>query len=226
MRFLAKLLTIKKKPSGEARKKRLMSKIKGVIFDFGDVISQPQDDSCLTEMIRLLGVADKADFITVYRSYRRDYDGGGSGTDYWFAIMNHYGMKNDAAICAALIEQDTLSWFRVKPEMIVLIESLKAQGLRLALLSNMPLEIRNYLQEKADWLGLFDHKVFSCDLKLLKPDAAIYRHCLDRLGLKAEECLFIDDVPENVAAARSRGIAAIRFQSFAQMKEEITEMLG
>jgi putative hydrolase of the HAD superfamily len=228
--FLAKLMTIKRGALPKIRQQETewtgsMSNIKGIIFDFGEVISQPQDDNCLIKMVELLHLKDQADFYTVYRGYRNDYDRGISGSDYWTGIANHYGLEADAGIITALIEQDILSWTRVKPEMVAFIASLKTQGYRLALLSNMPAEIGDYLNHKADWLRFFDHTVFSSDLKLIKPDAAIYRHCLARMGLKPEECLFIDDMERNVAAARNCGIAAIHFQSFPQLLKEIKEIL-
>jgi putative hydrolase of the HAD superfamily len=203
-----------------------MQKIKGIIFDFGDVISQPQDENCLAEMAGLLELEAKNDFKTVYRNRRRDYDWGIPGTDYWTGIINHYGQKRDAGIIAALIGLDIRSWARIKPEVVVLIQDLKDRGYIMALLSNMPLEIRDYFKREAAWLRVFDHTVFSCDLKLLKPDAAIYRYCLAQMGLEPEECLFIDDVPENIAAARSCGIAAIRFQTTPQVMEELQDYLG
>jgi putative hydrolase of the HAD superfamily len=194
-----------------------MQKIKGIIFDFGDVISRPQDEDCLAEMAGLLALEAGNDFKTVYRNRRRDYDWGISGTDYWIGIINHYGLERDAGLIDALIGLDIRSWARVKPEVVALIQDLKDRGYIMALLSNMPLEIRDYLKSEAAWLRVFDHTVFSCDLKLLKPDAAIYRYCIAQMGLEPEECLFIDDVPKNVAAAQNCGIAAIRFQTTSQV---------
>ena len=48
-------------------------------------------------------------------------------------------------------------------------------------------------------------------VKLIKPDAAIYQMLIERNGLTPESCVFIDDKPENCAAARDIGMDAIRF---------------
>ena len=61
------------------------------------------------------------------------------------------------------------------------------------------------------FLGLFRDVVVSGDERLLKPDPAIFRLCLDRNGLAAADCVFVDDSPANVAGAAAVGIDAIRF---------------
>ncbi len=54
----------------------------------------------------------------------------------------------------------------------------------------------------------------SCDVKQLKPEADIYQTLLDKFGLKAEECVFIDDRPVNCEGAQKAGIHTICFKSF------------
>lgn len=71
--------------------------------------------------------------------------------------------------------------------------------------------------------ALFDGIVVSSDVKMIKPDPAIYRHICQVYGLKPEECLFIDDRPENVEGAIGLGMEAIVFQGDW---EEIRRKLG
>lgn len=71
--------------------------------------------------------------------------------------------------------------------------------------------------------ALFDGVVVSSDVKMIKPDPAIYRHICQVYGLKPEECLFIDDRPENVEGAIGLGMEAIVFQGDW---EEIRRKLG
>ena len=53
-----------------------------------------------------------------------------------------------------------------------------------------------------------------------KPDWRIYRRLMERYGLKAEECVFIDDRPENVAAARSMGMQGIVYTGIEVLIDE------
>ena len=65
-----------------------------------------------------------------------------------------------------------------------------------------------------DW---FDGLVISGREGLVKPDAAIYRLLLERYGLRAEECLFIDDVERNIQGARAVGMQAVLFTNPEQL---------
>ena len=61
----------------------------------------------------------------------------------------------------------------------------------------------------------------SGELRLIKPDPAIYRHVLGAIGAPAGDCLFIDDAPKNVAAAAALGLQAHRFTGAAALRAEL-----
>jgi len=61
--------------------------------------------------------------------------------------------------------------------------------------------------------------------KVIKPDPRLYRILLDRYGLKAEECVFIDDNPANVAGAEAVGIKGILFKNAEQLRAELEAVL-
>jgi 2-haloacid dehalogenase len=56
---------------------------------------------------------------------------------------------------------------------------------------------------------------------MVKPDPAVYRCLIERFGLQAPSCLFIDDVEANVAAASSIGMQAVRYRSAPQLRHEL-----
>ena len=89
------------------------------------------------------------------------------------------------------------------------------------LLSNMPAPYAQHLEDTHGFLALFRGGVFSARAGLCKPEAAIYEHCARELGLVPERTLFIDDVQHNVDAARAAGWQALRFESPAQLGEEL-----
>ena len=74
-------------------------------------------------------------------------------------------------------------------------------------------------------ISLLDGYVVSGEEKLLKPDARLYRVLLDRYGLKAEECVFIDDNPANTAGAEAVGIKGIVFQGVEQLRKQLDTLL-
>jgi FMN phosphatase YigB (HAD superfamily) len=86
-------------------------------------------------------------------------------------------------------------------------------------------EMIAYVREHFDWLRAFNFLTFSAEVRLTKPDPAIYRHTLDALDVQPAQALFIDDVERNIQAARELGITALRFQSVAQLRNDL-EALG
>jgi 2-haloacid dehalogenase len=70
-------------------------------------------------------------------------------------------------------------------------------------------------------LNAFDSIVISGEVQLLKPDAAIYRHLLDRHHLRAEDTLFIDDVEHIVEGARAVGMHAVKFTDVETLRNDL-----
>ena len=74
---------------------------------------------------------------------------------------------------------------------------------------------------EADWLSRFDLYVWSYQLRLAKPDPAIFHYTLDRLGARPEEALFIDDRAENVNAAIALGIQSLVFTTVDRLRADL-----
>jgi 2-haloacid dehalogenase len=73
------------------------------------------------------------------------------------------------------------------------------------------------------FLDAFRGVVVSGEERMLKPDPAIYRVLLDRYGLQAGDCLFIDDSEKNVHGARAVGMHAVRFTGPDQLRRDLAE---
>jgi FMN phosphatase YigB (HAD superfamily) len=89
----------------------------------------------------------------------------------------------------------------------------------------MPLDMIRYARQQFAWLKHFDHQTFSAEVRVIKPDPAIYQHSLDGLGVAPSEALFVDDRESNIDGARALGLSAIQFHSVAQLKDDL-EKLG
>ena len=115
---------------------------------------------------------------------------------------------------------------RMMPYAIKWVEELKAQGFSVYYLSNY---FPYLMQERPDVLEFTKHMdggVFSWQEQLINPDPAIYQRLLARYDLKAEECLFIDDSPKNIAAAEALGICAFLFESFEKQHPQVMKYLA
>lgn len=196
--------------------------IKGVIFDFGGVISYPQNQGYIGKILKLLNLNDLDSFQNVYRVFRVDYDSGLiSGPEFWTKIINHFNLTPTDAKIRDLIELDVLSWTVINQETVDYIKYLQSKHIKLAVLSNMIYDALCYIKRKHNWLSCFDHSVFSCDLKICKPQAAIYEYCLSQMGLEPDECVFIDDSQENLDAAAKCGINTLRFENIELLKSAL-----
>jgi putative hydrolase of the HAD superfamily len=88
-------------------------------------------------------------------------------------------------------------------------------------LTNMSMEIFKYLKNKYTFWDNFKGIVVSADIKLVKPDPKIYGYLLNKFNLIPKETVFIDDLLDNVVAARKMGIVGIQFTDLASCKNEL-----
>jgi putative hydrolase of the HAD superfamily len=95
-----------------------------------------------------------------------------------------------------------------------------------AILSNSFVGAREREQERYGFGDLCDLIIYSHEVGLQKPDRRIYALTCERLGVQAEELIFLDDVEVCVSAAREFGIRAIRFRDTAQAIAEIEACLA
>jgi putative hydrolase of the HAD superfamily len=112
-------------------------------------------------------------------------------------------------------------WERPNPPMVEWVRILRAQGFRTAVLSNMSRTVGDYLRRTAKWLELFDHLAFSGELRLAKPDPAIFEECLRALQVPASRTLFVDDLEVNIAAARAVGMEGIVFRTVEALQSDL-----
>jgi putative hydrolase of the HAD superfamily len=110
------------------------------------------------------------------------------------------------------------------PESVAFLEELHRGGdVGLYVLSNMSHATWDYLKPRHDFWRRFQGIVISAQVRLVKPDPAIYRHLLEQWRLDAGETVFLDDRPENVAGARAVGLQAHLFERPAQARALVIE---
>lgn len=108
---------------------------------------------------------------------------------------------------------------------VALLERLHARGVPLYALTNFHAETLALCRARFPFFTHFNGLVVSGEEGLVKPEAALYRRLLDRHGLEAERCLFIDDVPANVEAARALGFRTHHFTAPETLASDL-EILG
>ena len=109
------------------------------------------------------------------------------------------------------------------PAMYDTIRTLRAAGFGTALLSNS-WGCEEY--PRADFPGLFDTVVLSGEVGMRKPEKEIFWHAADTLGLPPAECVFIDDMEANVAAAQACGMTGVLYTETATTARALQDLLG
>ena len=104
---------------------------------------------------------------------------------------------------------------------VEILKELKEKGYRLYALSNWNAELFNDTVDDFPFLQWFDDKIISGEVKLKKPDAAIYKLAFERFNLKPQQAVFIDDSEENIKAAKSLGLHSIHFKNPESLRQEL-----
>jgi putative hydrolase of the HAD superfamily len=200
-----------------------MQTIEAVLFDYGMVLSGPPLASAWERMKAITGL-DEAALHAGYWEYRHAYDRGThSGVEYWHLVAGHSGVKIDDSQLAQLIAADNDLWTDLNPPMLAWAQSLQRAGMRTGILSNLGDEMHLGLVSKFKWVEAFDHCTWSHQLKLAKPELAIYQHAIAGLGVPAEKILFIDDREANIEGAIAAGLQTLHYTSHEAFEQEMME---
>jgi len=192
-----------------------------VIFDWGCVLSLPPGPADYEPLRKALGV-EAAAFQEIYWRNRDAYDRDELDTPaYWGEIVQAAGAACSPEQIQNLATLDGQLWGKPNPVMVEWVRVLRGRGLKTAVLSNMSRSVGGYLRRTFKWLELFDHLCFSSDLRMGKPDPAIYRVCLEALRVPAPQALLIDDREVNITAARAVGMHGIVFRSAEQLQTDL-----
>jgi len=198
--------------------------IRGVIFDYGRVLAYTQNQGPRAAWERRLGLQPGALTRAVHNehSWIAAQRGVITSDRHWQTVGAGLGLSPDdtAALRAAFYSGDVLN-----VELVACIDRLRTSGLRVGLLSNFSTDLRAMLVQH-DLLWRFDALAISAELGVMKPNAAAYRAVLAMLGMAAQTCVFIDDVPANVAAAQGVGMHGIVFEDNASCLATLTRLLG
>jgi putative hydrolase of the HAD superfamily len=112
------------------------------------------------------------------------------------------------------------------PEMIDLMAELRAGGARMAMLTNNVREWEPLWRAKLPVDEIFEVVIDSAFVGARKPEPRIYEMTLERIGMRAEECVFVDDLLPNIEAAGELGFNTVHFQDNEQAIAEIRAALA
>jgi putative hydrolase of the HAD superfamily len=195
--------------------------LRAVIFDYGIVLTGAPVAEAHDAMLRITGLP-LDQFEALYWADRHAYDEGKlTGLEFWQNIVRDGRLNLDSKAIDELNSWDARMWTTQNPVMLAWQQKLKQHGLLTAILSNMGDSVLENIQREFQWISDFDVLVWSFQLKIAKPDPAIYQHALEKLGTRPEETLFIDDKMVNVEAARALGINSLLFSTVDDLRKDL-----
>ena len=116
-------------------------------------------------------------------------------------------------------------WSRLNLSVLRWAGQLRSSGMKTAVLSNMHDDMVQKIRRDPTWAETFDCLTLSSAIRMAKPDAGIFEHCLECLNVAAREALFVDDRESNVQAAQELGIRGIVAGSPGQLRVQL-EAIG
>lgn len=192
---------------------------KNIIFDFGNVLVQWHPELIYTEYF---GDEAKAWWFLRHvadNEWRGRIDAGEPTADCIAELQAKYSEYTKAV---ALYDERYFDMLTDEvPGMREVITDLKNRKHEIYGLTNWSMETFPIARKKFGILQMIDRYVVSGAEKLIKPDPRLFQVLLDRYNLKAEECTFIDDNPDNVAAAQKLGMQGIAFTNAETLRKEL-----
>ena len=213
--------------------------LRGIITDWGGVLTTP-----ILTTVRSWIEADGIDWVS-YRDTMRSwvsqaYESGAehkpspnpihalergecSGAEFEQVLAARLVRVDGTAVAAEGLLRRMFAASLPVPAMYDTIRTLRAAGYSTALLSNS-WGCEEY--PRADFPGLFDTVVLSGEVGMRKPEKEIFLHAVETLGLAPAECVFIDDMEANVAAAQACGMTGVLHTETATTARALQELLG
>jgi len=194
--------------------------IKAIIFDYGNVICYFTNEIFVEKIAKIAGKTPEVIKKLIYQDSdvgKRFESGQLSGQQFYEELSQICGINVPYLELKTIYSKD--KYIRVEGTK-ELIEKLKT-NYKVSLLSNTSEWDWDYMVESAPEILTFETISTSFGAKAMKPKKEIFEDALAKLNLKAEECVFVDDILEYVEAAKELGFEAIQFTTAKKFEEDL-----
>ena len=197
--------------------------IRAVFFDLGGVILRTEDKGPRAELGKSLGL----DYVGMDRAIF----GGESAQQAALGIISREQHWRNVVRALNLPESEiprcSEAFFagdRTDAALVDFLRSLRPTC-KVGLISNAFSDLREWIvQQKID--DIFDDMTISSEIGIAKPDARIYRQALEKLNVRPEESIFVDDMPANIEAAQALGMRGVIFKTSQQAIADVKNLLA
>ncbi len=197
---------------------------RAVLFDFGGVLLTTVDRAARHRWAERLNLDPVAMEAQIFESelMARAMIGEVSVDEMWRGIGEMLGLDAEQA---EALETDFFRGERLNEELLDFARSLQPHY-KMAILSNAWDNAREVFTDLFGLDEVFETMIISAEVRLAKPDPRIYHLALERVGVRPGEAVFLDDMRENVEAARDIGLRAVLYQNNRQAIADVQAQLG
>ena len=185
--------------------------INSIIFDWGGVLA-PSDNKIGIIRLKKNFEFDEKVFFKYYDNHEDDYCNTNNYTEFLNDVSKKFNIPVNSIIKAFNADP---------PDEVFSIAKKLSNNYKTYILSNQIKFRTDYIKKTFD-LNFFNNTFFSNEMGVKKPSNKIYTILLNEINQKPEHCLFIDDSPINIEAAKKLGFNVILFKSIEQLKKELT----
>jgi epoxide hydrolase-like predicted phosphatase len=197
--------------------------IRAVIWDVGGVLVRTEDQRSRDRLAERFGLSrsELEELVFGHEAGKRAQRGEVSYEAHWEIL------GKELRLSPGNIEEFQRAFWagdKLDHELINYIRSLRGRY-KTGLLSNAFSDLRHMVEAVWKIGDAFDVLVISAEVGVVKPDPQIYQIALEKLGVDAQEAVFIDDFDRNVAAARELNLHGIHFRNPVQVRADLNDLL-
>lgn len=197
--------------------------IRNVIFDLGGVLLEWDPDKILAHCYSSKECRQQVKAALFQHPDWRDFDLGALSEQELLDRVHARSGRPKVELTRVLdAVRDSLT---EKPETVAVLRSLHERGTSLYCLSNMPVSVFEHIRQRHTFWDVFKGIVVSGQVRMAKPERAIFEHLLSSHGITAKETVFVDDHPPNIDGAQAVGLHAILFSDAEQCRRELEARL-
>ncbi len=204
------------------------SRIQAVMFDFGGVLYHMPNPRRMERLLRFFGVRDPGPITMAIASPLESplvmdlMTGRLAEHELWSHLAATLGIR---PALLSFLRKSGFSPRRLDRQLSAYLTRLRPRC-RTAILTNAGSDFRATFGQVYALESMVDQLIISAEEGIAKPDPQLYKLALERLGVDAHRTLFVDDIPENVSAAKEIGLNALLHQTSAHTITWVEEVLG